>query len=442
MTEEMVNQTNVFSELQQRVRGRVFDQSDADFRALTQPWNLAVDQVPAVVVEAADTADVAAVVNYAAQSGYGVSAQPTGHGATGTATGTILLRTGKLDGISIDAPNRRARIGAGVRSGDLQAAAAAHGLTGLPGSSPVVTVTGVALGGGLSWFGRAHGWVADSVVALEIVDAQGQLQSVTADSDPELFWALRGGGGDFGVVTSLELQLHDAGALYGGRILWAYEHAHAVLEVFRALTRQAPNELTLWLDLLRFPGGEPMVAIDLAYLGSEDEARAGLEELSKLPQPISNSCRTMTVAELGSITAEPTAPSAGLSRGELLTRLDDAAAAALLADPISPLLGVQIRHLGGSFAAPTDNPHGSLEEPYALYMLGLPITPEIARSVKAKQQELVDALPVSGRKPFTYLNPSESVASAVTPESLDRLRRIKAERDPRNVIRSNFPVGP
>ncbi|MFD0473598.1 FAD-binding oxidoreductase [Nonomuraea thailandensis] len=102
----------------------------------------------------------------------------------------------------------------------MQAAAAAHGLTGLPGSSPVVSVAGVALGGGLSWFGRAHGWVSDAVTAFDVVDAEGRQRHVTAGSDPDLFWALRGGGGDFAVVTALELTLHPAPSLFGGRVLW------------------------------------------------------------------------------------------------------------------------------------------------------------------------------------------------------------------------------
>src|SRR5690606_19207546 len=135
-----------------------------------RPWNLAVDQPAAAVVEAADAADVAALVRYA--------------------------------------------------TGALQAAVAPYGLTGLPGSSPVVTVAGVALGGGLSWFGRAHGWVADSVTAFDVVDANGDPRHVTGATDPDMFWALRGGGGDYAVVTALELALHEAPRLYGGRVLW------------------------------------------------------------------------------------------------------------------------------------------------------------------------------------------------------------------------------
>ncbi|GLY84466.1 FAD-binding oxidoreductase [Actinoallomurus iriomotensis] len=422
------------------VRGPVHLPGDPGFEAARRPWNLAVEQPVAAVVEAADADDVAALVRHARSTGLGIATQPNGHGATGRTEGTILLRTARLDTLRIDAAAGRAHIGAGVPSGRLQAAAAPYGLTGLPGSSPVVSVAGVALGGGLSWFGRAYGWVADGVTAFDVVDADGRQRHVTAGTDPELFWALRGGGGDFAVVTALELALHRAPHLYGGRVLWAAEHAPDVLDAYRRITAAAPDELTVWLDLLHFPGADPMIAVDATYLGDTIRARALLSPLDELPRPLSDGRRTMSVAELGTITAEPTDPGAGMSRAELLTGLDDVAAKTLLADPIAPLLSVQIRHLGGALAGPSDSPHGPLTEPYALYLFGIPSDPATARAVADRQRAFADTLPVSGRKPVTFLNPAETMADAVPPAALTRLRAIKHRRDPHNVFRSNFPV--
>ncbi|GAA3193821.1 FAD-binding oxidoreductase [Nonomuraea roseoviolacea] len=427
--------------LRSAVRGQVLLPGDPGFDAASRPWNLAVEQPVAAVVEAADADDVAALVRYAGPAGLGIATQPNGHGASGRTDGAILLRTRLLDTLDIDPVARRARVGAGVASGRLQAAAAPHGLTGLPGSSPVVSVTGVALGGGLSWFGRAYGWVADSVTAFDVVDADGRPRRVTADADPDLFWALRGGGGDFAVVTALELALRPAPRLYGGRVLWTAEHAPAVMDAYRRITATAPDELTVWLDLLHFPGAAPMVAVDATYLGDPDEARDLLAPLDGLAAPLSDSRGVMSPAELGSITAEPTDPGAGLSRAELLTELDDAAAKALLADPIAPLLSVQIRHLGGALARPSDSPPGALAEPYVLYLFGIPADPATAEAVTARQRDIAGALPVSGRKPYTFLNPGESAADAFTPEALARLRTVKRAHDPRNVFRANFPVG-
>ncbi|WP_083733832.1 FAD-binding oxidoreductase [Actinomadura sp. CNU-125] len=430
---------NALKPLRSALRGQVWLPGDHEFDAARRPWNLAVEQPVAAVVEAADADDVAALVRYARTAGLGIATQPNGHGATGRTDGdTILLRTRRLDTLEIDPAARRARIGAGVPSGRVQAAAAPHGLTGLPGSSPVVSVAGVALGGGLSWFGRAHGWVADSVTAFDIVDADGRRRHVTADTD--LFWALRGGGGDFAIVTALELSLHPAPHLYGGRSLWDVDDAPAVMDAYRQVTAAAPEELTVWLDLLHFPGSAPMVAIDATYLGDESEARDLLAPLDRLPKPLSDSRRGMSVTELGAITAEPTDPGAGISRGELLTDLDDAAAERLLAAPIAPLLSVQIRHLGGALSRASDGPHGALTEPYALYLFGIPADPATAEAVTAKQRVLARTLPVSGRKPYTFLNPGETVADAFPPDALARLRDIKRRHDPHNVFRSNFPV--
>lgn len=422
------------------VRGRVWLPSDPGFDQAHRPWNRAVQQPVCAVVEAVDADDVARLVRFAGSRGLSVATQPTGHGATGRAADAILLRTSRLTSIEIDPVARTARIGAGVRSGDLQRAAAAHGLTALPGSSPVVTVTGAALGGGLSWFGRAFGWVADSILTAEVVTADGVCRHVCADTDPELLWALRGGGGDLVVVTALELRLRPAPQVFGGRQLWAAEHADQVAQAYRSMTASAPETLTLWLSLLHFPGGEPMISIDSTHLGPEAEARALTELTRGLPTPLSDSRATMSPADLGSITAEPTDPGPGLSRAELLTDLDDAAVTTLLDEPIAPLLTVQVRHLQGAFARPSDSPHGALTEPYAVYLFGSPSTGEHADQIVRKQSRLAGALPTSGRKPLSFLNPTESLADALPPATLTRLRALKKAADPGQTIRGNFGI--
>ncbi|MFC5834422.1 FAD-binding oxidoreductase [Nonomuraea insulae] len=430
------------NELLALVRGRVLLPGDDGFDQARRPWNLAVEQAVPAVVEAADDADVAALVRYARARGLRVSAQPSGHGATGDLDGAILLRTGLLDEVSVDPVARTARVGAGVRWGRIQRAAAGHGLTGLPGSSPVVSVTGYTLGGGLSWFSRAYGWAADSVTAFEVVGADGAQARVTAGSDPDLFWALRGGGGDFALVTALEFGLHPAPALYGGRMSWTADRAADVLDAFREITAAAPDRLTVWFDLLNFPASPPMVAVDATYLGDPAEGRALLRPLERLGAASSDSRGAMPLADLGSITAEPTTPGPGLSHGDLLTALDDLTAKSLLATPIDPLLSVQIRHLGGALARPSDSPHGPLAEPYALYLFGVPTTPDAATAIQARQRRLLQDLApaISGRKPFTYLKPAESVTAAFAPDVVARLRDIKLRRDPNGTIRSNFPV--
>jgi hypothetical protein len=211
-------------------------------------------------------------------------------------------------------------------------------------------------------------------------------------------------------------------------MLWDARESGRVGEAFRVATEEAPDELTLWLELVHFPGAQPMVAIDSTYLGDEAAARTLLAGFDALPAPMVDTRRVMSVAELGSITAEPTDPSAGMSRAELLTRFDDT----LLTEPVAPLMAVQVRHLGGALARHSDSPHGALAEPYLAYLFGVP-----SPAVADRQRVLAAALPASGRKPATFLNPDENLSDALGPDALTRLRALKADRDPNGIFRAN-----
>ncbi|MFB7722607.1 FAD-binding oxidoreductase [Nocardia sp. NPDC056100] len=430
-----------FEELRGTIRGRVLTPGDADFEQAAAPWNTAVTQRPAVVVEAADAQDVAAVVRFARAAGRFVITQPTGHGATDAIEDAILLRTGLLNSVSIDPEARMARVGAGANWGQVQTAAAAHGLAGLSGSNPVVGVTGYTLGGGVGWFGRKYGWASNAVRAFEIVNAEGEQVRVTADNDPELLWALCGGGGDFGVVTALEFELFPVPRVYGGRVTWPGARLYEVWDLFRQLTSHAPDELSVWFQRFQFPQAPEMVAIDIAYLGDPERGRALVAAIDALGGAVADTRAVLSVANLGDITAEPTAPSPSVSRAELLTDLDDATVKVLLGESVAPLLNIQVRHLGGALGLPGAGARGPLPEQYVVYLLGLGL-PQLRDAVSAKQNALVEALGahISGAKPYTFLAPGESVAAAFDARTLERLRVLKRDRDADNVIRANFGV--
>ncbi|MEV4581074.1 FAD-binding oxidoreductase [Nonomuraea jabiensis] len=443
--------------LRRAVRGQVLVPGDDGFDAARLAWNRAVEQKVSAVVRVEDAADAAAVVSYAKLAGLGVAVQPGGHGAGDGLDGQILVRTGRMRGVDIRPGERVARVEAGVQWGELLAAAAEHGLTGLAGSSPVVSVTGYTLGGGISWFGRSYGLAANGVRAFEVVDADGARARVTAASDPELFWALRGGGGDFALVTAMEIGLFPAPHLYGGAVIWPVARAEEVLAAFREITATAPEELTLWFTLMRFPPlrelPEPLrglsaVAVHAAYLGEEAAGRALLAPLGRAGTPLLDTRGPLPAHALGAIAAEPTEPKAGLLRAELVTDLDDACAAALLGTAadgsVAPLTAVQVRHLGGALSRPVLNGGacGHLAEPYALSMLGAADTPQLAAAVKERQAALSKAMipHTSGRKPYTLLGHGEKAAAAFPGDVLARLRDVKRRRDPYGVFRSNFPV--
>ncbi|MEU1392795.1 MULTISPECIES: FAD-binding oxidoreductase [unclassified Nonomuraea] len=431
------------NDLRAVLKGRVLLPDDDGFAQASTPWNLTVRQPVAAVAEAADADDVAALVRYARRAGMTVTAQPSGHGASGDVDGLILLRTGLLNKVEVGAQERAVRVGAGATWGQLLAATGPLGLTGLSGSAPGVSVTGYTLGGGVGWFSRKHGFASDSVRAIDIVDADGEPNRVTAESDPELFWALRGGGGDFAMVTALELDLYPAPALYGGRVIWPEHRTRDVYDAFLEITAEAPRELSVWINRLQPPGAPPMVTLDLAYLGEAAQAQDLLTRLDKIDGAISDTRGPVPVAGLGTIAAEPTDPAPSITRAELLTGLDTDAVELLLAKPVAPLINVQIRHLGGALAEPGGGTgaSGAVAEPYLLGLVGLGL-PHTADATRAKQSELVADLGayVSGRKPYTVLSPGETAAMSFSGDTLARLREIKRARDPYNVFRANYPV--
>ena len=196
--------------LRARLAGAVSAPGDLDWDAARAAWNLAVDQRPVLVAVPADADEVVAVVAFAREHGLRVTAQATGHNASAIATleDTVLLKTSALRDVEIDAERRRARVGAGVLWAEVTGPASEHGLAPLAGSSPDVGVAGFTLGGGLSWLSRRHGLACNSVIAIEAVTADGRVVRADRETEPDLFWALRGGGGSFAVVTAIELALH------------------------------------------------------------------------------------------------------------------------------------------------------------------------------------------------------------------------------------------
>lgn len=434
--------TAVSDDLRTIVRGQVSLPGDAGFEAASRPWSNSVTQQVRAVVELADADDAASLVRYARRAGLSLSAQPNGHGASDDLAGVILVRTRKLDEVRVDPAARTARVGAGVPWGRVLAEAGPHGLTGLAGSSAAINVTGFCLGGGLSWFGRKYGWAADSVTAFDIVDADGRPDRITATSDPDLFWAMRGGGGDFALVTAVEFDLHPAPAVFGGTMVWPGTAAPAVMTAFREVTANAPDELTVWFQQFQPPGSDTTLTnILFSYLGDEAHGRALMSGFDSIPGRLQDTRRMVAVADLGGIAAEPTDPAPERFASELLTGIDDHTADALL-QPITPLLAMEIRHLGGAFARASDSAAGQVTAPYCVLEIGFVTTPESKAAIDTRRQQYRDALgpALADRSPFTFLTPGDTAARAFTPATLTRLRAIKHNRDPHAVIRANYPV--
>ena len=449
--------TDVFAELVDALPGQVTLPTDTGYEAERHGFAVAVDQRPLAVVHVQDAQDVVTAVRFAVRHGMTVTAQPVGHGATLATNGTVLLRTRALQQIHVDAERQIARVGAGVKWGELLAVSSEYGLTGLAGSNSDPTVVGFSLSGGLSWFGRKHGVAAHSILSVEIVDAHGDQRVVTADSDPDLFWAVRGAGGDFGIVTAIEVQLYPAPELHAGRIMWPLEMARPVLRAYRTVTANAPDELSVWAHMLRFPPvpflpepvrGKNFVSVEFAYLGSAEEAEKYLAPLREIPAVAIDSTGEYRIADLSEICQEPTEPLPTMEWSELLTDLDVETIDRLVnvagADSQNALTVLQLRHLGGELSRGTaeQGPNAAIDEQYLVFALGVPMVPELVPAIEASMAAVQQAVSAkrSGRTFYTFLGSESDPTPAFPAESLARLRRIKQRVDPGRVIRSNRPI--
>jgi FAD/FMN-containing dehydrogenase len=451
------NQTHVLEDLRRRVVGRLYTPADAEWNSARMAWVVNIPQHPMAVLEVHDADDVVAAVRWAVEHGCRVTAQPTGHAGISTLDQTVLLRTRALGGIDIDVQRRTATVGAGVKAGELCDALEGTGMTFLCGSNPDPSVTGMTITGGISWFGRAYGLGADSIVSIELVDGLGRCRRLSATEDPELFWAVRGGGGDFGVITRLEVALHPCAEVYGGRLLWPIEQMDAVLRTFREATESAPEQLTTWFHVYRFPPlpeipepirGKAFAGVAVAFIGSRAEAEPHLAAYRAIPGMAMDLVGEVPLSALGAIADEPTDPIPGMQRSHLLDALDDDAIAALVAtvgpDSGSPLTIVQIRHLGGAFAADREGrgSHGKVTEPYSVFALGVPAVRELVAPIELFFGRLSAAVAhvASGRTLLNFLEYDEDPGTWWSSETRERLAAAKQVSDPLGTIRSNRPV--
>ena len=419
-----------------------------------------MDTRPAVVVVAESAADVAQAVRYARARGMRIAPQGTGHGAVPLEPlgDAMLLRTTRMRQVRIDPATRTARAEAGAVWADVTVPAGQHGLAALAGSSPDVGVTGYTLGGGLGWLARRYGLAANSVTAAELVTPGGDLVRADAGHEPDLFWAVRGGGGSIGVVTALEMRLYPVGELYAGDLFFPIARAAEVLHAWREWTATVPDEVTSLAHLLRFPPlpelpeplrGRAFAIVEAAYLGDAD---AGAELTGPLRRlgPERDTFAMIPAPALGQLNMDPGQPVPGQGDGAFLADFPAAAIDALIAvagpDAGTPLATVEVRHLGGALARPV--PGGgaqpSIDAGYLLYAAGATPTPDLAAAVRQHVQAVKDTL-APWHASYDYYNFEETPAPAsavLPPASYRRLQQIKAAYDPDRVIISAHPAWP
>src|SRR4051812_32779933 len=425
---------------------------DERWAAATQTFDLNVRQEPALVALPASDAEAIAVVDHAREHGLQVAPQRTGHNAKplGALDDVVLARTDALQGVELDVERRIARVRAGARWADVVPLASAAGLAALHGSTPDVSVAGYALGGGVGWYARKLGLAANSIAAIELVTADGRLRRVDHDHEPDLFWALRGGGGNLGLVTTLEVELHPIAEVYAGVVFFPWERAAEVLHAWREWTLTVPFEVTSVGRIMQLPPfphlpdalrGRQFAAVDAVVIGDERRGRGLLEPLRRLGPEI-DTFAMRAPAGIADLHMDPRQPVPGILDSAMLGDLDagaiDRFVAAAGPESGSRLLVADLRHVGGELRRPRAH-HGALstlDASYLSFAVGVGPGTEERLAVIAGALEPWD----TGRRYANFADRPTDTARFYTPDAHARLRAVRAAVDPDGLFRANHVI--
>lgn len=446
-----------FTEL--TIAGRIATPSDSDWDEARAAWNLSADQRPSAVAFVESGDDIAKTVAFAARHELRVAGQATGHGAAalGALEDTILIKTERMRGVEVDPEAQTARVEAGVLVLELSQAAQAHALSFLPGSSPDVGVTGFTLGGGLSWLGRRYGFACNRVRAIELVTADGEARTVDGETEPDLFWALRGGGGDYAIVTALHLDLVPVADVYAGALLYPAALGRDGVRAYRDWAAAVGDEVSSVVRFLRPPDlpdvpeplrNTPLLTIDGACIGSQAEGEAVWAPLrAALGEPVMDTFAQIPTEGLCRIHMDPEQPVPGLGHHCVIRELPDEAvdAFAELGDPeSSPLLLTELRQLGGALARP-DEDGGALTHLDAAFVMlgvGLPASPELGQAIEAQLDRFDEAMePWAAEGGYFNFAERPCDADSILPAGVcARLAAVKRRWDPDGRIVANHAV--
>jgi FAD/FMN-containing dehydrogenase len=422
--------------------GLVLRPGDDGYDEARRPLHPIFDPRPVMVAEAAAAADVRSAVVTALEHDLPLAVQATGHGTIVPSDGGVLIKTSRMAGVLVDPATRVARTGPGARWSDVIAAAAPFGLAPLSGSAPSVGVAGYTLGGGAGWLSRKYGFAADSLLRAEVVTADGRVVMTSAERHPDLFWALRGGGGNFGVVTSLEFRLYPVAQVYAGTAYFPFSRAARVLAHYRDWAAGAPDELGTALLLRRMPAtadvpeplrGRRVLAVRGLYAGDAAAAERALRPLRDVAgPPLLDDFRTMSYPETGTIGGTPP------MHLDLLDRLPDAVLDTLVGvidgPAESPVSTIEIRHWGGAMAhpeRPDAGPVGHRDVPFSV--IADARVPSLAAALRPH---------ATGGSFLNFLSDPARTASAYTARDYRRLSELKRRYDPRNVFHRGHNIPP
>jgi hypothetical protein len=421
-------------------------------------FNILVDQRPAGIALPRSAVEVSDLVRSAAADGKRVAAQRTGHNAAplGSLANTVLLRTAGLGGVEVDADARTARVGAGTLWGDIMPRASELGLAALHGSSPNVGIAGYTLGGGVGFYHRRYGLACNRVTAIELVIAGGEQIRVDAANEPDLFWALRGGGGSFGVVTALEFDLLPLPEIFAGVLLFPAQEASQILQGWLEWSAGMPEEMTSVGRLMNFPPvpevpdpmrGKSFAVLEAIYCGDPAHGEGLVAPLRELGNAVIDTMAIQPPAGIAELHMDPPAPVPYASES-LLTHDLPAAAIDSLVEAVGPYSGsqlasVEVRQGGGALSRA---PQGAgalaaLPGSFITFAVGVVPAPEAMAPNRAWLGAFKASLePYDAGRYFNFVEESFDITQIFPPDVLERLRQVKQRYDPENLFHSNHPV--
>jgi FAD/FMN-containing dehydrogenase len=441
------------------LRGSIILPGSPTYDVARQVRSVQYDRRPALIVRAADAGDVARTVNLARESGLALSVRGGAHSLAGFSTndGGIVLDMSTMKGLHIDPEARVAWAQPGLTAREYSMAAAAHGLATPFGDTGSVGISGLTLGGGIGWLVRKYGLAIDSLLAVEMVTADGRQITASAESHPDLFWAVRGGGGNFGVVTRFQYRLHPVGEILGGALF--LPPTQEVLRNLVPIAQAAPEELTTISFLMHIPPapfvpaeqvGKLSLVVMFVWAGDPAAGHAALEPFRQLATPLAEMVMPMPYPGIYQLVEEAEKRALGVHRSRFLTTLDDDAVDAILsamAEPTSPGAMVQIRILGGAMArvAPEATAFAHRQAPVMLLIITEYEDAATEPVHAAWTHALHEALARNDAGVYANFLEAEGEArihSAYPDGTYERLAEIKRRYDPANLFRLNQNIRP
>ena len=468
---------SLVSSLRAQLRGELLEQDASTYDELRQLWNADVQRYPAVIARCVDVADVIACVKWARSNSIRVSVRCAGHNISGAAScdGGLVIDLGPMKGTRVDPVERRIRAQGGCTWGEVDHAAAAFGLGTTGGVNSITGIGGLTLGGGIGWLMRKHGLACDNLVGADVVTAEGDFIRTDAEENPDLLWALRGGGGNFGIVTEFEYRLHAVGPLLAGLLMYPAEQTTELLRFYRESAEHEPEEMTSFVIVLNAPAapelpeslhGAPMVALCPAWSGDLDEGEKIMTKLREFGVPTVDTVDQISYVDLQKGSDEAWQP--GFSRywkSDYLRALPDEAIEVIVnhcerfrpptagaghADMLSiqPTCYFEIGHMGGAISRVGDDESavGHRDAPYLHGTFAVWREPEDREQQVAWVADLWEALlPYSdGGGYVNYLGEEgeERIRGSYGEKKYARLVDVKTKYDPTNFFSGQQNIKP